>query len=38
MLRFRCRRYACSRVEHGAIGHPHVEMCDILIFAQQRDH
>jgi len=25
-------------LEHGAIGHPHVEMVrDILIFAQQRD-
>ncbi len=32
-------RYACSIVmEHGAIGHPHVEMVrDILIFTQQRD-
>jgi len=32
-------RYACSIVlEHGAIGHPHVEMVrDILIYAQQRD-
>src|ERR1700722_10890579 len=31
-------RYACAIVfEHGAIGHPHVEMVrDILIFAQQR--
>ncbi|MGH6876614.1 MAG: penicillin-binding protein 2 [Rhizomicrobium sp.] len=32
-------RYACSIVlEHGSIGHPHVEMVrDILIYAQQRD-
>jgi penicillin-binding protein 2 len=32
-------RYACSIVmEHGAIGHPHVEMVrDILLYAQQRD-
>ncbi|HEX4078888.1 MAG TPA: penicillin-binding protein 2 [Rhizomicrobium sp.] len=32
-------RYACSIVlEHGSIGHPHVEMVrDILIHAQQRD-
>jgi penicillin-binding protein 2 len=32
-------RYACSViVEHGAIGHPQVDMArDILLFAQQRD-
>ncbi|HEY1613306.1 MAG TPA: penicillin-binding protein 2, partial [Rhizomicrobium sp.] len=32
-------RYACAIVmEHGAIGHPHVEMVrDILLYTQQRD-